>query len=216
MSATKSYEETEPLLIEEVDASWDQLRDRLQNVLFESITGNHLVALPVCGDTENYNPLRETLCIRWYIIASTMPMLRISSVSPFRDPVGLNTTFATKEALKVIDFREQLLAYYYTLLSNNEPVIRPMFYDFYAENSTFKLDYQYMIGDKILMAHPFTSGRTLLHIYLPRSVGVWYEIWGGKLFNSSVTPWMNITIVENDFVAFLAQGSLIPLKVRNI
>lgn len=214
MSTTKSLDQSDPLLIRNVNASWDELRNKLQNVLFESVTGNHLVTLPVCGDTENFDPLLETLCLRWYLIAATMPMQRISSASPWRDPTSLNTTFAQKEALKAIDLRKQLLPYYYSILSKNEPVIRPMFYDFYYDEATFSIDTQYMIGDSLLVAHPFTPNRRMLHVYLPSRVGVWYEMWGGHLYNSTADPRTNLTVLETDFVAFLAQGTIIPLKVR--
>lgn len=214
MSATKSLEQTEPQFIENVDASWDELSNKLQNVLFESISGNHLVTFPVCGDTKNYDPIRETLCLRWYLIATTMPLLRISSEMSWRDPEHLNTTYAKKQARQALHLRDQLLPYYYTILSKNQPVLRPMFYDFYDDNATFKMETQYMIGDTILVAHPFTPGRTLLRVYLPNTNKIWYEMWGGRLYNSTTQPLINISIIESDFVAFLAQGSILPLMVR--
>lgn len=215
MSASKSQYQTEPLLIENVDSTWDELAKQLQYSLFESITGEHMVSTPVCGDTQKYDPLNEILCIRWYMIAVTMPMFRISSGFPWRDPEHLNTTYSKNQALKAINLRNQLLSYYYTLLKQNQPVIRPMFYDFYSERVTLGLEYQYMIGENILVAHPFTSGRKLLHVYLPPSIAVWYEMWGGRMYNSTVHPWINITVLENDFVAFLAQGTLLPLIVSD-
>lgn len=213
MSASKSQYQTEPILIQDVDSTWDELTNQLQNSLFESVTGEHMISTPICGDTEKYDPLNEILCIRWYLIAVTMPMFRISSGFPWRDPEYLNTTYSKNQALKAIDLRNQLLRYYYTLLKQNEPVIRPMFYDFYKEKVTLDLEQQYMIGESILVAHPFTSGRKLLHVYLPSSIGIWYEMWGGRIYNSTVDPWINITIVENDFVAFLPQGSILPQMV---
>lgn len=215
ISASKNRHQIEPLLIEDIDSSWDELEKQLQNSLFESITGEHIVSTPVCGDTQKYDPSNDMLCIRWYLIAATMPMFRISSVIPWRDPENLNSTFSKNQALKAINFRNQLLRYYYTLLSQDVPVIRPMFYDFYSENATLKLKSQYMVGENILVAHPFTSGRKLLHIYLPSSIAIWYEIWGGRMYNSSVNPWINMTVVETDFVAFLAQGTILPLMVSN-
>lgn len=214
MSATKSIEQAEPSLIQNTDASWDQLRNKLQNVLFESISGNHLVSVPVCGDNKNYDPSNDILCLRWYLMAATMPMLRISSVAPWRSPNNLNTTFVKNQVLNALDLRNQLLAHYYTILSRGEPVVRPMFYDYYHDEDTFSMDSQYMIGKKILVGHPLTPDRKRLHVYLPSDVEIWYEFWGGKMYNTTIDPVVNLTVLEDDFVAFLAQGTVLPLKVR--
>lgn len=213
MSSCKNQYNSEPVLMENIDTSWDQLRNKLDTVLFESVSGDSLVTVPVCGDTQNFDPLNEILCIRWYVIAATMPMFRVSSVTPWRDPDNLHSTFAKKQALKAIDLRNQLLRYYYTLLSKNEPVIRPMFYDFYHDEKMFSVEGQYMIGKNILISNPFTPGKKTLHVYLPQEVEIWYEIWGGELYNVTVNPWISISLVESDIVAFLAQGTILPLMV---
>lgn len=213
MSSCKNQYYSEPVFMENIDSSWDELRNKLDTVLFESIAGDSLVTMPVCGDTQKFDPLNEILCIRWYFIAATMPMFRVSSVSPWRDPKNLYSTFSKKQALKAVNFRNQLLRYYYTLLRKNEPVIRPMFYDFYHDEKMFSVEDQYMIGKNILVSSPFTPGKKTLHIYLPQEVGIWYEIWGGELYNGTVDPWIIISLVETDIVAFLAQGTILPLMV---
>lgn len=39
-----------------------------------------MIGVPVCGDTDSFNKSsHETLCIRWYIAAATMPYFRVSS-----------------------------------------------------------------------------------------------------------------------------------------
>ncbi|KAJ8983187.1 hypothetical protein NQ317_005830 [Molorchus minor] len=216
MSATKGNEEPQPSLIKNIDTSWTNLETYIDNILFNSIVGNHLVSFPVCGDTNIYNSsLQESLCIRWYLVAATMPMFRIGSYKPWRDPTNLNTVFAQKAAERAIERRKLLLPYYYTLLSKHEPVIRPMFYDYYENITTFSLKHQYMIGENILIAHPFSAGKRKLQVYLPSRVGIWYELWGGELYNSTDNPWINIDIVETDFVAFISQGTVLPLMVGN-
>lgn len=214
MSASMTFDQTEPPMIQNVNASWTDLQMQLDNVLFKSIFGNHLVSLPVCGDTTFFRPsLQETLCLRWYLIAATMPMFKISSLDPRRDPSNLNSVFAQNTASSAIELRNSLLPYYYTILSKNEPVIRPMFYDYYENETTFSLTNQYMIGENILVAHPFSAGRNRLQVYLPSRVGIWYEIWGGQMYNSSGDSWIDFDIVETDFIAFVAQGNILPMKV---
>lgn len=216
MSSCKNQYNSEPVLMENIDSTWDQLRTKLDTILFESIVGNSLVTLPVCGDTDTFDPLNEILCIRWYFIAATMPMFRVSSVSPWREPNNLYSIFSKKQALKALDLRNQLLRYYYTILSKNEPVIRPMLYDFYHDEKMFSVEDQYMIGKNILVSNPFTPGKKALQVYLPQEIGIWYEIWGGKLYNATVNPLITISVVENDIVAFLAQGTILPLTVSHL
>lgn len=216
-SSSKSLDQTEPSVVQNVNASWTGLREQIESMLFNSITGNHLVSLPVCGDTTFFrNSLQETLCLRWYLLAATMPMFKISSFEPYRDPNHLNSTFAGNIALNAISLRKTLLPYYYTILSKNEPIVRPMFYDFYDNETTFSLTHQYMVGDSLLITYPLSSGRNTLQVYLPSSVGIWYEFWGGEMFNTTDEAWIDFHIVETDFVAFVAQGYILPLKDTNM
>lgn len=215
ISATKSLTQIQPTIVQNVDVSWKNLRSYMVNILFNSIAGNHLVSLPVCGDTSQYNDdLQELLCLRWYIISATMPFFRVSSPQPWRNPDGLKTKYAQKIAKGVVDKRKSLIPYYYSILTQNQPVIRPMFYDYYENTITFSMDQQYMIGDKMLVAHPLTSDRTKLSIYLPPRIELWYEFWGGEVFRTNKTnPYINIDIRPTDFLVFVAQGSIVPLVV---
>ncbi|XP_018572083.1 lysosomal alpha-glucosidase-like [Anoplophora glabripennis] len=216
MSASLTFEQTVPSMIQNVNASWTDLQLQTDNMLFMSIFGNHLVNLPVCGDTTFFrSSLQETLCLRWYLIAATMPMFKISSLEPWRDPSNLNSVFAQNTASSTIELRNRLLPYYYTILNRNEPVIRPMFYDYYENETTFSLNNQYMIGESILVAHPFSTGRNRLQVYLPSRIEIWYELWGGRMYNSTKNAWTDFDIVETDFIAFISQGNILPIKEEN-
>lgn len=213
-SATANLAQTEPSIVQNINASWTNLQSQIDNVLFKSIFGDRLVSMPVCGDTTFFRgSLQETLCLRWYMVAATMPMFRISSDDPRRDPNNLNTIFAQDTASAAISLRNKLLPYYYTILSKDEPVVRPMFYDYYDNETTFSMRNQYMIGENLLVAHPFSAGRNILQVYLPSRIGIWYEFWGGRMYNTTAEAWINFDIVETDFVGFVAQGSILPMKV---
>ncbi|KAG5893095.1 hypothetical protein JTB14_024296 [Gonioctena quinquepunctata] len=218
LSATKGIAQTQPNLIENIETSWTNLKNYLDNILFDSISGNHLVSLPVCGDTTKYNAsFQETLCIRWYLIASTMPIFRITSPKPWREPGSLNSIYAEQAAEEAIRKRQMLLPYYYTILSRNEPLIRPMFYDYYESTTAFSLRNQYMIGERILVSQPLTPGKQRLQVYLPSRMAIWYELWGGGVYTTNGThPWVNLDLRESDFVAFIAQGTIVPLLEDNI
>ncbi|CAG9814818.1 unnamed protein product [Phaedon cochleariae] len=247
LSSAKMFGQTQSVTtIQNVDASWDNLGQFIENILFSSITGNHLVSVPVCGDTTAFDAAtQEKLCIRWYLVASTMPFLRISSPSPFRDPASLDSNFATSTIEAAMDRRMALLRHYYTILYRrryvkkiesriknqktlertpprlftqisdvirNEPLVRPMFYDYYEDTATFPLTDQYMIGDSILVAHALTPNKKVMRVYLPPTVGVWFEMWSGKAHSTNATDsWTDVSVVETDMVMFVKQGAIIPL-----
>uniref|UniRef100_A0A6P7EZQ0 Probable maltase-glucoamylase 2 isoform X1 n=1 Tax=Diabrotica virgifera virgifera TaxID=50390 RepID=A0A6P7EZQ0_DIAVI len=213
LSATKSISQVEPMIIENVETSWTNLRKYLDSVLFDSIIGNHLVSIPVCGDTNVFDTsIQMKLCLRWYLIAATMPMFRISAPKPWRNPDDLSAKYDQQTAQSALDTRNMLLAYYNGLISSNEPVIRPMFYDFYENTTTFSLYEQYMVGKNMLVVHPLTADRTKMNVYLPPAIDVWYEFWGGDIYKpTKINPWVSISVTEADFVAFIPKGSVIPL-----
>lgn len=143
-------------------------------------------------------------------MAATMPIFRISSDFPRRDPASLGTGHAYRIALDAIKKRNQLAVYYHTVMSSGEPLVRPMFYDFYADNETLELDQQYMVGTALLVAQPVLPDVSSVRIYLPPEVGVWYEFWGGK--KHTELGWMQMSIVETDWIMFVAGGHIVPLR----
>ncbi|XP_056637318.1 lysosomal alpha-glucosidase-like [Diorhabda sublineata] len=218
ISATKSMDQYETTIIQNVEISWTNLRKYLLNLMFASITGNQLISLPVCGDTASFDQiLQEKLCLRWYLVAVTMPLFRISSPFPYRGPADLATMYAQQSAADAVKLRNMLLPYFFSIIKKNEPLIRPMFYEFHENNDTFSMEEQYMVGDKILVAHPLTADKTKLSTFLPPKIGVWYEYWGGSVFETNYTnSYVSLTVRETDFLLFIAQGTIIPLKVDNI
>ncbi|RZC36640.1 maltase-glucoamylase-like protein, partial [Asbolus verrucosus] len=215
MTASHNFDESNPIIIQNYDISWNNFKSAITKTLSNSIFGDYLLSIPVCGSTDNYDTsVHESLCMRWYLMASTAPFFRISSDYPRRDPNSLNSQTASKTAKLSIDIRYKLQYYFYTVLNNFEPLMRPMFYDFSDDNTTFGLDEQYMVGKSILVAHPTIPYQSQLSIYLPKSVEVWYEFWGGLAYhqNSTKNGWITINIVETEWIGYIAHGSVIPTR----
>ncbi|KAH1012468.1 probable alpha-glucosidase Os06g0675700 [Dendroctonus ponderosae] len=212
-SSTKQYGNTEPVISDHLDTTWDNFRIYLNKILFSSITGNRLVGLPICGDTASYNKtLHEALCIRWYIAAATMPYFRVSSGDVFRDPANLNSQFAANIVRAAMERRKLLQDYYYTLLQNPAPLVRPMYYDYFKNNVTFSMEGQYTIGSELIVAHPLSVGKNKLQVFLPKEKAVWYEFWGGTMFAPQEdSEYFDIDALESDWTMLVAQGNIIPL-----
>ncbi|CAH1993980.1 unnamed protein product [Acanthoscelides obtectus] len=214
LSASKANDQlTIPSVLENVETSWENLQKEIDKALFNSITGNHLISLPVCGDSTTFDKVKqETLCLRWYLVSATMPLQRISSGDPQREPQDLRTVFGQNVAKKALKLHKMFKAYVAPFLTQAEPALRPMFYDFHGNEKTLLMREQYMLGDKLLVAHPMTLKREVLQVYLPESIGVWYEFWDGGVYTSRNKPFVSVPVTETDLVAFVAQGSIIPLQ----
>ncbi|KAK4881902.1 hypothetical protein RN001_005221 [Aquatica leii] len=211
--ATSSFEGDvfEPISIQNVNISWTNLKKSVTTTLYNSMFGRFMTSAPVCGSTNAYNKkTHDELCLRWYITTATLPVLRISSDFPRRDPSNLQTNFTKDTVIRAIQNRYMLLPYYFTTLSMGDPLVRPMIYSFYNDNVTWSLDEQYMLGDALLVTQPYLPALTMLTIYLPPAVKVWYEYWGGDVYNK--TGWINFNIVKNDWVMFIAAGCIVPVR----
>ncbi|XP_030753565.1 alpha-glucosidase-like [Sitophilus oryzae] len=217
-SASKNFADNEPEISHNFQTSWDNFKVYLEKTMFSSITGDYMIGLPVCGDGNSYNKeLHETLCLRWYIAAASMPYFRISSDDPYRDPNSLNTLYTTNAVTTTISRRKLFQEYFYTILSKKEPLIRPMYYDYYSNNATYSLENQYAIGTDVIVAQPLTSGKSKLQVYLPEKRKIWYELWGGAMFTPAKKDnyYVTIDIIESDWIAFVAQGSIVALTDSN-
>ncbi|XP_050293641.1 neutral alpha-glucosidase C-like [Anthonomus grandis grandis] len=217
ISSTKRFGSTDSVIFQNFETSWENFKMYLNKMMFGSITGNTMLGLPVCGDTKNYNEtLQEVLCMRWYIAAATMPFFRVSSAELYRDPVNMNSAYARRISVDAMKKRALLQDFYFTILNKKEPMLRPMYYNYYSDPSTFSLERQYAIGKDIIIAHPLTSGSVRIQVYLPRERGVWYEFWGGTMFKIKKYA-ENITIdsFEGDWMMFVSQGSIVALTDLN-
>lgn len=211
LSASQSHKTNMGVHFQNVTTTWVQFKQMLSTALSSSLFGSPLHSHPICGTTKlkelDFN--QEKVCLKWYQASLTLPLLRISSDEPLRDPISLTSKTLAKIAGIAIKERYKLLPFYYSVLLERLPMMRPMMFDFFADNNTLVLDEQYMVGKEILVAHPTYPNAAKLNVYLPKVSGGWYEYWGGSKYETS--GWNALSIVEMDFVMFLRAGSIIPV-----
>lgn len=193
--------------VQTLTATWSSFKKSLNTLLTHSLFGNPYISIPVCGSMDKYD---EKLCIRWYLMAATMPIFRISSDKPRRDPENLPSATAKKYATEILTIRQQFIPHYYRILKGNEPLVRPMFYEFPDDVETYKLDEQYMVGGFLLVAHPVLPLANTIDIYLPKEIKNWYEIWSGINYGNG---WIEFPILQNDWNMFIASGYILPLSL---
>lgn len=88
--------------------------------------------------------------------------------------------------------------------------MRPLFYDFYGDNNTLGIDTQYMVGSALMVAQILLPEVNTISVYLPAGAGVWYEYFGGGAYTE--LGWRLFSVVETDWLMFIPQGSIIPLR----
>ncbi|KAI8332197.1 glycosyl hydrolases family 31-domain-containing protein [Chlamydoabsidia padenii] len=71
-----------------------------------------------------------------------------------------------------IEWRYKWIPYLYSLYAiltfrNNQPVIRPTFYDHPNDKRTFTQDFEFMVGSQLLVAPVYEEGKTTRLVYLP-------------------------------------------------
>lgn len=67
-----------------VRATWTTLRESLAQTLELGLAGVHVAVAPICGNEFSEAPIDAELCLRWYQVASLLPMAHVSSPPPYR------------------------------------------------------------------------------------------------------------------------------------
>jgi len=156
-----------------------------------------LLSLGVAGivnaghDVPGYAGVPEDdLFVQFYQLGVYFPFFRANSKIGFemREP-WLQSPRVQRAALAAIKQRYAQSHYMYNLFfestQNGLPIIRPMWYEFPQDGTTFDLNHQFMFGPHILVSpkvgHPcvenaIAGGTTEVETYLPPT-SQWYDIY---------------------------------------
>ncbi|XP_015792723.1 myogenesis-regulating glycosidase [Tetranychus urticae] len=167
------------------ESTWRSLKTIIPTVLSIGLVGFPIVNPgSVGGDIPvlNTNETTDELYIRWFELATFLPVLQLSNV-----PRGDITIL--KLVKKFINIREyQLLPIMKNCMTENLtkgwPIVRPIWWLDSQSAETYTIDDQFAIGNEILVAPILEMGKTTRDIYLPS--GWWKDeilgqtIRGGK------------------------------------
>jgi Alpha-glucosidases, family 31 of glycosyl hydrolases len=152
-------------------------------------------------------------------MSSMLPLMRVSSEVPLRDPVNLPSENSRQVVKAALELRYSLLAYFYSLFHEANrtgvPVARPMFFDFPNDKSTWTIDEQFMIGPALMASPAFYKDALNVLVYLPRENTTWYHFNGGhKINNGTGNLTVSVTSLEKQLVLLLRGGFIVPSQVR--
>ncbi|MEJ5352046.1 MAG: glycoside hydrolase family 31 protein [Melioribacteraceae bacterium] len=161
----------------------------------------------------------DRLIIRWFQLGAFTPFFRAhSSVDTrFREPYTFGD-FVEPDIKRAIQLRYKMLPFWYNEFYNSAqtglPIMRAMFVNYqYDENCySHESQYQFMIGDNLLVAPVLNSFDNFKKLYLPE--GKWYDINENKIVDGS--KWIIKETPINQIPIFLRAGGIIPMqKVLN-
>uniref|UniRef100_A0A182PGW2 P-type domain-containing protein n=1 Tax=Anopheles epiroticus TaxID=199890 RepID=A0A182PGW2_9DIPT len=188
-----------------ISTSWISLRSEVDRCIGLSVVGITFTGTPICGNAlPSSGNASEELCIRWYQFGSLLPLFRVTAD---RTP-NMFSRFAQRIMQAALRKRFALLEYLHTLLLEDAPYLRPMFYHYEeAANYTMDLWEQFMLGEALLVTPVLLPQMTQIAIYFPDA---FYEFWAGQKMPGNDV--LQYAVVESDLPMFLRPGYLVPLR----
>ena len=154
---------------------------------------------------------------RWFEFCTFVPMLRAHGESPDREmwKFGGNAstpspTYAAQ--LKFDRLRYQMFPYIYSqagnVTQNGGTVMRGLVMDFPTDTNVFNIKDEYMFGPAFLVNPVTTYQARSRSVYLPQTIGGWYDFWNGQAFDAGQT--INAPAPYDAIPIFIRAGSIIP------
>jgi alpha-D-xyloside xylohydrolase len=193
----------------DIDSSFESLRNQLAAGLNMGLAGIPWWTTDIGGfhGGVNDDPSFRECLIRWFQFATFSPVLRMhGDREPHSKP--LSTTGGGKcvsgapnelwsfgeEVLAILEkylrLRERLRPYTRGLMSaahtSGSPIIRPLFYDFPADDEAWAIEDAYMFGPDLLVAPILFEGQRARDVYLP-SGERWISHGSGEVFDGGQT-----------------------------
>ena len=210
----------------DIPSTFDALRQSIISGLSMAMCGipwwNSDIGGFFSGDIES-DYFRE-LILRWFQFGVFCPVMRLhgTRIRPknhvHRHPEIIEPSGGDNEIwsfgehdypyLKdLILLRERLRPYVKRCADNTtktgEPMMRPMFFDYYKDETCYGLQDQYMFGPDILVAPICAQGQTSRTVYLPE--GKWVRTLDGAVFTGKQS--VECTAKPEEFIAFVKEGA---------
>ncbi|VDM37827.1 unnamed protein product [Toxocara canis] len=157
-------------------AHWEDLQTSIIGGMEFNMFGMPFVGADICGF---FGDTTEELCLRWHQMGAFQPFSRNHNAENYiaQDPgQWASVAAAAKQALL---FKYHYLPYMYTLFyqsyTNGGTVLRPIFFEFPSDPSTYDISYQFMWGSGMMIIPVVLPGHTTVDAYIPPAA-TWYSL----------------------------------------
>jgi alpha-glucosidase len=193
------------------ETAWKTLRYNLTQGLNMSLSGMFNIGHDV-GGFHGPVPDPELFC-RFVEFCSMWPRFVMNS---WKDAGIVNQPWMHPAVLAqvraAIRLRYRLLPYHYTRMWRaslaDEPVVRPLFYDFGADTAALRVEDSFMVGPDLLVAPVLQAGVRERSLYLPVHAGGWYDLHDGALYEGGAI--VTVPAPLGRLPIFARAGALIP------
>jgi alpha-glucosidase len=191
-------------------SSWEHLELAVPMCLNLSISGQPFVGSDIGGFVGS--PGGE-LYARWLQLGVFTPLMRTHTEkgTPDQEPWSYGAAFE-KINRKSIELRYRLLPYiysqFYQASRSGIPLMRPLFFDYPDDKSTYWNNRDFLFGDAFLVAPVLWPGSTKRDVRLPS--GTWYDYWTGDRYSGPVMVRVDAPI--DRIPLFVKAGSIIPTQ----
>ena len=191
-------------------SSWDHLRLQIPMILSLGISGVPFVGADIGGFMRGF--LTPELIVRWYQIASFLPLCRNhQALGSYDHEPWMFGERAKNIIKKFLTIRYKLILYLYTLFYehyiNGYPIARPLFFEFPSDNESYFVEDEFMVGPWLLIAPIVKEGAREREVYLPP--GTWFDFWSNKKYNGS--SWINLRAPLDKIPIFVREGAIVPM-----
>jgi alpha-D-xyloside xylohydrolase len=200
----------------DIASSWSSFRNQLAAGLSMGIAGIPWWTTDIGGfhgGDPNDEAFRE-LFVRWFQWGAFCPVMRLHGDREPKQPQHGTTGGAWclsgapnevwsygeevyKICVKYLGIRELLRDYTRQLMvaahKKGTPVMRPLFYDFPADDQAWKVEKQYMYGSQFLCCPVLEAGTKKLSVYLPRGSS-WTPFDGSQRYEGGQTIEVEVLI----------------------
>jgi alpha-glucosidase (family GH31 glycosyl hydrolase) len=164
---------------------WDSLQAAVAQTLAISTIGYPFVETDMIGGSLGQTPPTKDVLVRWAQAASLMPLMYSST-----SPLGVSTWAGTQSYdQQTVDLyaaavkTHGLIAPYINkqvsrAVKTGEPIMKPIFFNYPADQSSYTIDNEWLLGDSLLAA-PILSEGASRNVHLPS--GKWYDVEHGRL-----------------------------------
>ncbi|XP_066182529.1 sucrase-isomaltase, intestinal [Sylvia atricapilla] len=194
-------------------ATWDQMKWAIPGMLEFNLFGIPYVGADICGFSDNTT---EELCRRWMQVGAFYPFSRNHNCEGYahQDPAVFGQNSALVNSSKhYLTIRYTLLPYLYTLLykahTQGSTVVRPLLHEFYADETTWSIDRQFLWGPGLLISPVLEPGVESTRVYLPDAE--WYEYDTGEPVNIKKT-WHDLYTPAEKMGVHLRGGYIYPTQ----
>ena len=151
---------------------------------------------------------------RWFEYATFCPLTRLHGELKPREPwtFGGDSGPASKTIVKFDNLRYRMLPYIYSLAGavtlDGSTMMRPLVMDFQNDTTAREIVDEYMFGPAFLVAPVTTYEARSRSVYLPPTIGDWYDFWTGASIECGQT--LDVPAPYDSIPLFIRAGSIIP------